>query len=369
MPSILSPEQLTRDLALRDLTDPAGGDHAVQRIVDRATAACAAAWDCEVRVVRGPRVVPLEDNYDRLLYPSAAVTRDARYTRYVDENHVLRSHTTAMIPGALAALAGAGLDDVVLACPGITYRRDSIDRLHTATPHQLDLWRISRGPLVEADLEAMIAALGDAVAPGRPLRSEPRIHPYTLAGRQVDARWDGEWIEVWECGLAHPELLRREGLDGYSGLALGMGLDRLVMLHKSIPDIRLLRASDERVASQMADLEEFRPVSDLPAIRRDLSLAVPLDDDVETLGDRVRDALGQKSDLVEEVAVLAQTPYGDVPNVARGRLGMSSEQKNVLLRVVLRPVDRTLTDAEANALRDAIYVALHRGTVSQWAGR
>ena len=32
----------------------------------------------------------------------------------------------------------------IVACPGVVYRRDSIDRLHSGTPHQLDLWRVSR---------------------------------------------------------------------------------------------------------------------------------------------------------------------------------------------------------------------------------
>ena len=37
--------------------------------------------------------------------------------------------------------------------------------------------------------------------------------------------------------------------------------------------------------------------------------------------------------------------------------------------VVLRAIDRTLTHAECNVLRDEIYAALHCGTVSEWAAR
>jgi hypothetical protein len=70
------------------------------------------------------RIVSLADNYDSLRYPPATVTRDARYTRYVGAAHVLRSHTTAMIPPVLLRLAGEPADDVLLVCPGITYRRD-----------------------------------------------------------------------------------------------------------------------------------------------------------------------------------------------------------------------------------------------------
>jgi hypothetical protein len=76
-----------------------------------------------------------------------------------------------------------------------------------------------------------------------------------------------------------------------------MGLDRLLMLRKQVPDIRLLRSADPRVAGQMA-----RP-----------------------------------------------------------------GQRNRLVRVVLRHLERTLTDDEANALRDRVYAAVHQGTRHQWA--
>jgi phenylalanyl-tRNA synthetase alpha chain len=140
-----------------------------------------------------------------------------------------------------------------------------------------------------------------------------------------------------------------------------LGLDRALMLRKGIPDIRLLRSADPRVAGQMLDLSAYRPVSALPAARRDLSLAVGAGTDDEILGDRVRDALGAEADLVEEVTVLSTTPYDDLPAAARERLGKRSGHDNVLVRVVLRAMDRTLTADEVNGLRDRIYDALHEG--------
>jgi phenylalanyl-tRNA synthetase alpha chain len=360
MPTTLTAVQLAADLALRDLTDPAEGPHALQQLVDLAVDALVERWGCPIRVWRGPRIVPLADNYDSLRYPLDAVTRDARYTRYVDDRRMLRSHTSAMIPPALRDLAASPADDVLLVCPGITYRRDAIDRQHVGAPHQLDLWRIGRRPLGEVDLDGMVDALAAALVPGRGVRAEARTHPYTLGGRQVDAAdMDGRWLEVWECGLAHPEVLAGAGLAGWSGLALGMGLDRLLMLRKGIPDIRLLRSTDPRVASQMCDLEPYRPVSHLPAIRRDISVAVGDDDTAEDLGDRVRTALGPDADLVESLTVVAETPYQDLPSAAIDRLGIRPDQKNVLVRLVIQPQERTLTDHQANALRDRAYAAIH----------
>jgi len=365
----LRPEQLRRDLGLRDLSDPAEGRHAIQILVDRAVAALSRAWGCEVRWCRGARVVPVADNYDRLGYAAGAITRDARYTRYVDAGHMLRSHSSAMIPPALRRLAGEPGADVLLVCPGIVYRRDAIDWQHTGTPHQLDLWRITRRAMRGADLEQMITVLLGALTPGLPHRQQPRTHPYTRQGRQADVHQDGRWVEVWECGLAHPRVLAAAGLPGWGGLALGMGLDRLLMLAKRIPDIRLLRSGDPRVAGQMLDLAPYRRVSSMPAITRDLSIAVADDDDAETLGDRVRDALGAEARCVEEVRVVSATAYRQLPASAIGRLGARPGQKNILLRVVLRDLDTTLTGEAANALRDRIYRALHQGTEYQLAER
>jgi phenylalanyl-tRNA synthetase alpha chain len=184
----------------------------------------------------------------------------------------------------------------------------------------------------------------------------------------VDIDNDGEWVEVWECGLAHPEVLAKGDLDAsWSGLALGMGLDRLLMLLKKIPDIRALRSLDPRIESQMFDLERYRAVSAMPAVTRDLSIAVDDGDLAEDLGDRVRDALGDDARAVEEVSVLSATPFSDLPPQAVARLGARTGQKNLLVRVVLRDLDRTLTDEAANAMRDHIYAALHQGDVHQWA--
>ncbi len=372
--SRLSPSQLARDLAIPDLSDPADGPHAIQLVAGLAVAGLAAAYQPEpvIRWCRGPRIVPVADNYDNLGYDPADVTRAARYTRYVDDERMLRSHSSAMVPPALRRLAREQdarrqPADVLLACAGISYRRDAIDWQHTGTPHQLDLWRISRTPLGPADLDQMIAALLAAVLPGRRIRQIPRAHPYTTGGRQVDVWHDGDWVEVWECGLAHPGVLARAGLSGYSGLALGLGLDRMLMLVKGIPDIRLLRSPGPRVAAQLQDLAPYRPVSRHPAVRRDLSVAVAATDDEETLGDRVRDALGPDADAVEEVTVLSGTDADQLPAAAIARLGLRPGQRNLLIKVMLRRLDATMTDAAANELRDRIYTAIHQGSSQQLA--
>jgi phenylalanyl-tRNA synthetase alpha chain len=370
--SILSAEELRRALSVRDLTDPTSGPHALQQLVEAALEALRQAWGCAVRVHRQSPIVSIADNYDRLHYPPGGAARDARYTRYVCDTALLRTQTSAMIPGLLRHLAEAPPEDVLLACPGLVYRRDCIDRMHTGEPHQMDLWRVRRGaPLGVSDLREMIDTVVRALLPGRELRVEPARHPYTTDGLQIDVRDGEQWVEIGECGLALPALLAENGLEPglTTGLAMGLGLDRILMLRKGLDDIRLLRSADPRIASQMLDLEPYRPVSSMPAVRRDLSLVLGEEDTPEELGDAVRAALGARADLVESVEVRSETPYGALPAAAVARLGIAPGQKNVLLRVVLRALDRTLTHEECNVLRDDIYAALHRGSSWEWAAR
>jgi phenylalanyl-tRNA synthetase alpha chain len=372
----LPPDALRAATSLRDLADPAAGPHAVQCVVDRLEEKIAGRWGIPVIRDPGPRTVTVTDNYDRLRYSPDAATRDRRYTRYVGDGRMLRSHMTARLPALLRRLAASqGPVDVLLSAPGLCYRRDVIDRHHVGEPHQIDLWRIRTGgePLKVLDLMEMVDLAVAAVLPRHRWTAQSAVHPYTLSGRQIDVIPVGGAsatapLEIGECGLAHPQVLDDAGLPpGSTGLAMGLGLDRLAMLAKGVDDIRLLRSADPRIAAQMADLEPYRPVSRMPSIRRDLSVAVPADLDAELLGDRVREILGEDAHLVEEVAVLSQTAYTDLPQAARRRIGMQPWHKNVLLRIVVGDPARTLASTEANVVRDRVYAALHEGSAHQWA--
>ena len=369
-PRTLDPEALRRALELRDLTDPARGPHAMQLLLGRVVDALASRWGCAVRTHRADPVVSVGDNYDRLHYPPGGAARDARYTRYAGPDTLLRTSTTALVPPALRLLAADPPADVLLVCPGLVYRRDSIDRLHVGEPHQVDLWRVARRPLGTDALREMVDAAVGAALPGAAYRCNPAEHPYTLHGLEIEVRDGARWVEVGECGLALPAMLAEAGLDTrrHSGLAMGLGLDRLLMLAKGIRDIRILRSEDPRAAAQMLDLAPWRPVSDQPAVRRDLSVATAPDRTPEEIGDRVRQALGCRADALEAVEVLSETPGEELPPAAAERLGILPGQKNVLVRLVIRDLARTLTSAEANELRDAVYAALHEGTAWQWAG-
>ncbi len=371
-PPILSYEALERALHLRDLTDALQGPHAMQQLVETIHEALAHRWQCHRHLHRANPVVSVAENYDRLGYPPEGAARDARYTRYVTPRVLLRTSMSAAIPGLLRALALDPPDEVLLICPGLVYRRDSIDRLHTGEPHQLDLWRIKRGRLDHDDLLDMVQAVVEAALPGRRHRVVPTEHPYTTGGLEIEVaagEAGGDWVEIGECGMAAPHLLEEAGLDirETSGLAMGLGLDRLLMLRKGIDDIRLLRAEDSRIARQMLDLAPYVPVSSQPAIQRDLSVAVEAETTPEELGDRIREAMHEHLDQLESVDVLDEMAYADLPPAAHARMGMQAGQKNVLLRLVIRDPARTLTREEANDIRDLVYRAVHQGACMEWA--
>ena len=343
MTTLITTHELSAALRQRDLSDPGQGPHAMQIILAQIVDALTRAWRCTVDVQRRRPLVAVEDNYDRLGYAPADIVRDARYTRYVAETVMLRSHTTAGIPPALRQLAntqkGEPASDVLLALPGLCYRRDSIDRLHVGTPHQVDLWRMTTAQTYDADLMRMAGIVIDTVLPGARWRAVPANHPYTRHGRQLDVETSTGWVELAECGLVAPHILAAAGLDPQrcSGLALGLGLDRAVMLRKGVDDIRQLRSADPRIAAQMLDLTRWQPVSTHPPIRRDLSIVTTGPPDAELLGGAVRSALGAAAEDLESVSILNSTPWQHLSPTARARLGLRPDQENVVLRLVLRP--------------------------------
>lgn len=364
MPNVLTQSLLSDALTLTDLTDPRHEPHAIQILVHDIHTALAECWQCNRLLVRSSPVVLLENNYDRLGYPSDGAARDERYTRYVSNQLILRTQTSCAIPDLLSGLNIDPPRDLLLILPGLVYRRDSIDRLHCGEPHQLDLWRIvdiQSGTLMDCKkLEEMIATVMETALPDMEWRITESPHPYTEHGVQIDVLWYGEWIEVGECGLAARSILDNAKLYNHQGLAMGLGLDRLLMLRKNIPDIRLLRNQDPRIRAQMNDLAPYRPVSVMPAIRRDLSLCIENSRNEEEIGDILRSQL-LEVDCIESMIIMSETSYTDLPLAARERMGMQPGQKNILLQLIIRHIDKTLTDKDANDIRNKVYKLLHEG--------
>lgn len=361
----ISKTSLERYLSISDLTEDK--KHVIGMLYERILEYMR---DChpnsKVMVVRSNPIVSVEDNYDNLLIPKDNISRSSTYTQYIDENRILRTHTSAHIPKVLKELAmRRDWNDVVILIPGLAYRRDVTDKTHLGEIHMLEMWRVSKARKIrKRDLLDAMKGLGDVAAPGWSLRIVNSPHPYTEQGIEMNAVRGNRDIEIGEAGLINDQILKNAGLDPrvYSGWASGMGLDRLVMTLKGIPDVRYLRSANPAIAKQMHGLDPYREVSSQPAIRRDLSYSVPKQYVEEDIHQEIRDAMGDQVGILESVEILNETPRQDLPSLIRERLGISSSQKNILVRISLRHLERTLTKKQANGVYEEIYSKVNHGS-------
>ena len=321
-----------------------------------------------LRVIRTNPIVSSEDNFDNLFFSPGNPGRSSTYSRYVDPNNLLRTHVSSMVPGTFRDLKNANKIEnfYTFIFPGLAYRRDVIDPRHLDVFHQIDVWTLQEnvvhGKTNRDDLLKLARVVFEAACPGAEMIVLEAKHPYTVDGIEVYAKIDGREIEVLEAGQVHPGLLKTAGLDPdkFSGLALGMGVERLIMARKNLPDIRLIRSEDPRIVLQMSDLGKFKAVSNQPAMIRDMSYCVDRNDTEEDICEHIRNVFGDNADLLEEVQIISRTPYEKLEQIAIQKLGAQPSQDNVLIRITLRHPDKTLTKKESADLYDKAYPQLHQ---------
>ncbi|MCX6752950.1 MAG: hypothetical protein NTW62_01215 [Candidatus Nomurabacteria bacterium] len=367
---VSSSETIEKLLSVKDLTLPTenGEDrNIIGKVFDQVIKKLNDHNFSDINVVRGNPVVLASDNFDSLLFTPGNPGRSATYTRYTDEDHVLRTHTSALIPQTFKNFKKE-IDRSTFVLPGLVYRRDVIDPRHLDVFHQIDVWTLQDnkkyGKVNRENLLELAKTVFEAACPDAEMIVYEAKHPYTVDGIEVYAKVNGVEIEVFEAGLAHPEVLKNCGIDpeNYSGLALGMGVERLIMARKNLPDIRLIRSTDPRIIKQMTDMEPYKNVSDQPAISRDMSYVVNKNDSEEDLCEDIRNVFGEYADLLEEVKILERTPFDKLHPIAREKLGAVEGQDNVLVRIILRHPDKTLTKKEAADLYEMAYPKLHKGS-------
>lgn len=363
-------DTISKLLAVSDLTLPTkDGEerNIIGKIFDRVMLMLDKNGFPNIQIVRGNPEVKASENFDRLLFTPGNPGRSSTYTRYTDEDHVLRTHTSALIPTTFENLDKAEIDLTAFVLPGLVYRRDVIDPRHLDVFHQIDIWTLQdkqkHGEVTREDLLKLVKTIFDAACPDAKMVVFEAKHPYTVDGIEVYAEVDGKQIEVLEAGLIHPDVLRGSGLDPekYCGLASGLGIERLVMARKDLPDIRLIRSVDPRVVKQMYNLDKYKNVSDKPAMSRDMSYCVSHDATEEDICEDIRDAFGDNSELLEEVKILERTTYENLHPKAVEKLGAQPDQDNVLVRIILRHPDKTLTKEEAAEMYTNAYPKLHKG--------
>ncbi|MEK7501037.1 MAG: hypothetical protein AAB642_02845, partial [Patescibacteria group bacterium] len=274
-------------------------------------------------------------------------------TYYVDDNHILRTHTTVMwyyylndkgVKERIARNEPVGCFSF-----GKVYRKDEIDRNHMNVFHQMDGWYLipkDQKIIGPVDLQNVLVSIAKAVfGPDIKYRFNDDTFPYTDPSIEMEIEREDKWVEVLGSGVVKGSVLDKLGVDSkiYNGWAFGFGLERLAIVSMSLPDIRLLWSQDERVKRQLKLGSKFKEVSKFPPISRDISFAVDKSFVPNNYFDLIRDIGG---DLVEEVQLLDK--YEDA-----GKFG--ADKISYTYRIIYRSTERTLTTAEVDPIQEKIY--------------
>ena len=214
-------------------------------------------------VVEGPEVEFDLFNFELMNIPKNHPARDAQDTFYIDENIVLRTHTSPV----QARIMTTRKPPIRIVCPGRVYRADEVDATHSPVFHQMEGLVIDED-VTMSDLKGTLDAFakklyGDDVT----TRFRPSFFPFTEPSAEVDltcVNCHGKgcrvckgtgWIEVLGAGMVNPKVLDMCGIDSkkYRGFAFGVGLERIVMLRYGITDMRALYEGDVRFLSQFRE--------------------------------------------------------------------------------------------------------------------
>ncbi|MFV0499140.1 MAG: phenylalanine--tRNA ligase subunit alpha [Bacilli bacterium] len=224
---------------------------------------CAVFTTMGYDVVTGPEVESDYYNFEMLNIPKNHSARDMQDTFYIDDNNLLRTHTSPMQIRIMMNNKEKG--PIRIVSPGKVYRRDEDDATHSHQFMQIE------GLLIDEDISIghLVATLEEFVksifGEDRRVRVRPSYFPFTEPSLEVDVdcfNCNGSgcnickntgWIEVLGAGMVHPEVLKMTGYDSkkYSGFAFGLGIERFVMLKYKIKDIRDFYTNDLRFISKL----------------------------------------------------------------------------------------------------------------------
>lgn len=212
-------------------------------------------------VLEGPEVELDHYNFELMNLPKNHPARDAQDTFYMDDNIVLRTHTSPMQARAMLTKK----PPFRIICPGRVYRADEVDATHSPVFHQMEGLVIDKNVTMgdlRGTLEAFAKKLyGEDVT----TRFRPSFFPFTEPSAEVDLTCSAchgkgcricketGWVEVLGCGMVNPKVLEMCGIDStvYSGFAFGIGLERIAMKRYGIRDMRLLYEGDARLLGQL----------------------------------------------------------------------------------------------------------------------
>ncbi len=189
------------------------------------------------RQVHGPEIESEEFNFDMLNIKKSHPARQMHDTFYVEgKENVLRTHTS---PVQIRSMLETK-PPMAFTSAGKVYRKDD-DSTHLPMFHQVEGIYVDEN-VNFANLKDLIHQLlhnlfGNDVE----IRFRPSYFPFTEPSAEVDILSDsGKWLEILGCGIVNPIVLENCKIDSkkYSGLAFGLGVERIAMLKYGVNDIR-----------------------------------------------------------------------------------------------------------------------------------
>ena len=214
-------------------------------------------------VANGPEVEKDLYNFELLNLPKNHPARDMQDTFYIDENTLLRTHTSPVQARTMEAKKGA---PIRIICPGKTYRRDDDDATHSHQFAQVEGLVIDKGINI-GHLKATLELFAKKMfGEKREIRLRSSFFQFTEPSVEVDitcANCGGKgcnickgtgYIEILGAGMVHPNVLKMNGYDPdvYSGFAFGVGIERVAMLRYGIDDVRKFYQNDVRFIRQFS---------------------------------------------------------------------------------------------------------------------
>ena len=212
-------------------------------------------------VVEGPEIDTVKNVFDDLNSPKNHPSRSLSDTFYINENTLLRPHTSSM----QIRVMNEGKLPIKMVSAGRVFRNDEVDATHSPMFHQLECLVVDENVSIanlKATLETFIKEMfGDEIK----MRYRPHHFPFTEPSLEVDVTCPvcggkgcpvcsntGWSMELLGGGMVHPNVLENCGIDSekYTGFAFGLGVDRIAMVKYGLDDIRLLFDNDKRFIEQ-----------------------------------------------------------------------------------------------------------------------
>ena len=185
----------------------------------------------------GPEVETEEFNFDMLNIKESHPARQMHDTFYLEKKtNLLRTHTS---PVQIRSMLNQK-PPLAITSAGKVYRKDD-DATHLPMFHQVEGIYVDTN-VTFANLKDLIHKIlnilfGDNIE----IRFRPSYFPFTEPSAEVDILSENkEWLEILGCGIVNPVVLENCGIDSkkFSGLAFGLGVERIAMLKHGVVDIR-----------------------------------------------------------------------------------------------------------------------------------